>query len=204
MTITEQMSHLSQVEFWLFFLLASAIALSAFYFAFRYITLARLVEDTPTANIHFAQQGYVELSGAAMALDGNPIAAPLSGRDCCWYHYKIEKKGNKSWRMVEQQSSTHPFLLKDDSGFCRIDPEGARVTTGEHKVWYGNSRYPESASAAKNSPGNSGWRMGSPVCGGPFSSRCRNQPQYEHQRGNRQPGNTHTRWGGRGIYGESE
>jgi len=158
MTITEQMSHLSQVEFWLFFLLASAIALSAFYFAFRYITLARLVEDTPTANIHFAQQGYVELSGAAMALDGNPIAAPLSGRDCCWYHYKIEKKGNKSWRMVEQQSSTHPFLLQDDSGFCRIDPEGARVTTGEHKVWYGNSRYPESASAAKNSQGNSGWR----------------------------------------------
>ena len=101
MTITEQIVHLSRVEFWLFFLLASAAALSAFYFAFRYITLARLIEDTPTARIDFAQQGYVELSGTTMALNGNPIFAPLSGTACCWFHYKIEKKGNKNWRVVD-------------------------------------------------------------------------------------------------------
>ena len=57
MTITEQIVHLSRVEFWLFFLLAAATALGAFYFAFRYLSLARLIEDTPTTRIDFAQQG---------------------------------------------------------------------------------------------------------------------------------------------------
>ncbi|MCP5428126.1 MAG: hypothetical protein H6964_08900 [Chromatiaceae bacterium] len=142
MTITEQIVHLSRVEFWLFFLLAAATALGAFYFAFRYISLARLIEDTPTTRIDFAQQGYVELNGTALPLDGSPLSAPLSGRECCWFRYKIEKKGNKSWRAVERQRSDQSFMLQDDTGSCRIDPEGARVTTRERTVWYGNNRFP--------------------------------------------------------------
>lgn len=157
MTITEQIVHLSRVEFWLFFLLALAATLCSFWFAFRYITLARLVENTPTARIDFAQQGYVELNGTAIALNGNPISAPLSGRECCWYHYKIEKKGNKNWRVVEQQRSSHPFLLKDDSGICQIDPDGARITTRERKVWYGSTPFPVAAGPTKISPTKKGW-----------------------------------------------
>lgn len=158
MSITEQIIHLSRVEFWLFFLVASAAALGAFWFTFRYITLARLVEDTPTAMIEYAQQGYVELNGIAMALNGSPIPAPLSGTACCWYHYKIEKKGNKSWRVVESRRSSQPFLLQDDSGICRIDPEGARVTTGDRTVWYGSTPLPGAAKAAENELKSATWR----------------------------------------------
>jgi len=157
MTITEQIVHLSRMEFWLFFLLASAAASCAFYFAFRYISLARLVEDTPTASIAFAQQGYVELSGTTIMLDGTPTLAPLSGVKCCWYHYKIEKKSGKSWRVLEQRKSSNSFLLKDDSGTCRVDPQGARVTTGERTVWYGSSRYPGTAGARNTNPEKRTW-----------------------------------------------
>jgi hypothetical protein len=158
MTSTEQIVHLSRIEFWIFFLLASTVALGAFYFAFRNIVLARLVADTPTARIEFAQQGYVELSGTAMAVDDIPIMAPLSGMACCWYSYKIEKKGNKNWRRVEQQRSSQPFLLKDDSGICRIDPEGAQITTRDRTIWYGSTPFPGAAKVKNNRSKAGTWR----------------------------------------------
>jgi len=158
MTITEQISHLSRIEFWLFFSLASAAALAAFYFAFRYITQARIIENTPTSRIHFAQQGYVELNGTAKAFNGKPILAPLSTTECCWFHYKIEKKGNKNWRVMEQQRSDLPFLLEDDSGFCRIDPKGAQITTRERRVWYGSDRFPGSTSQTKTDSSSGSWK----------------------------------------------
>ena len=61
MTITEQIIHLSQGEFWLFFSLAMLLSAAGFYFAFRYLTRARIIEDTPTARVRSAQQGYLEL-----------------------------------------------------------------------------------------------------------------------------------------------
>lgn len=152
MTITEQMIHLSKAEFWLFFLLAVGAAGYFFYYAFRQITLARLIEDTPTTLIEYAQQGYVELNGIAQAMDETPLLAPLTGTPCCWFSYRIEKRGDKSWRSVEQKSSGHPFLLNDRTGVCRIEPTGARVTTGERDVWYGNSRLPLTTGLPSNQP----------------------------------------------------
>lgn len=143
MHFSEPFLNLSSVEFWTLLTLACAGALAALYFAFHYIALARLIEDTPTSKIEFAQQGYVELSGNVSALPGEvPLLAPLSTMECCWFHYKIEKRAGKSWRMVEQQRSSRPFLIEDESGICLVDPQGARVTTREYNVWYGNARHP--------------------------------------------------------------
>ena len=54
MTITEQMTHMADGEFWFF--LAFAIFLSGlcFYLAFNYLKKSRLIEDTPTAKIRSA------------------------------------------------------------------------------------------------------------------------------------------------------
>lgn len=152
MTITEQIIHLSEIEFWLFFLAAVAGAGYAFFYAFRQIALARLIEDTPTTAVAFAQQGYVELSGIANPMDDTPLLAPLTGNECCWFSYKIEKRGNKSWRTVEQRSSSQVFLLTDDTGVCRIQPEGAQVTVQERNIWYGNSRVPLTAQLPGSQP----------------------------------------------------
>lgn len=142
MTINEQILHLSRWEFWLFLTLATAAAAASFFYAFRLLSRARTIEDMPTAKVRSAQQGYVELTGEARLKGDIPIQAPLTDIDCCWFRYKIEKKGQKNWRTLEQESSKHLFLLKDESGDCLIDPKGAVVTPRDRSIWYGNSSTP--------------------------------------------------------------
>ncbi len=146
MTITEQIIHLSDWQFGLFFCLAVAVCVAGFYVGFRSLRRARVIENTPTAKIKFAQQGYVELDAAAAPMKAGAIPAPLTGTDCCWYRFKVEKKGNKNWRVVEKDTSDCPFLLRDETGECVLEPQGAEVTTADRNVWYGSTRYPEGKS----------------------------------------------------------
>ena len=111
------------------------------------------MEDTPTAKLRSAPQGYLELQGRGELMDGPPIIAPLSNQICTWYRYKVEEKVTRhrngktqtEWRVVENGVSDEVFLLRDDTGECIVDPEGAEVTTSKRLVWYGNSRAPTSA-----------------------------------------------------------
>ncbi len=140
MSLTEQALLLASWEFWGLTLLSAASAISGFYLAFRYLRRARTIEDTPTAKVRSAHQGYVELAGQAISMEGEPILAPLTGKKCCWFSYKIERRGDKHWLTVEKGTSDSLFLLRDETGDCIIDPEGADVTPGHKDVWHGNSR----------------------------------------------------------------
>lgn len=130
------------MESWLFFAAASIAAATALYFGFRYLIRARLIENTPTARVRSAHQGYVELNGIARSMAGEPIRAPLTGVQCCWYRIRVERRGDKRWSTREQETSGHLFLLQDASGACIIDPDGAHVTPSDRSVWYGSSRHP--------------------------------------------------------------
>ncbi len=131
-----------------FLFLVGAIAALGFcaegsYLAARSWARARVIEDTPTAKIRSAPQGYVELAGQADLMDGEPVLAPLTGSTCCWYRFKVERREYRnSWTRVEGGASDKLFLLRDETGDCIVDPEGAEVTPGERNVWYGGSRYP--------------------------------------------------------------
>ncbi len=130
--------------FWALLTILSALALLALYFAFRNLHRARLIEDTPTSRIRSAHQGYVELIGEAALMRGEPIIAPLSGMACCWWRYKIERKNDKGWRVTSSGQSESLFLLRDETGECVIDPDGAQVTPSERSVWYGVNARPSS------------------------------------------------------------
>ncbi len=140
MGLSEQVLHLPDDEFWAIALFALAAAIGGFYFAFRFLRRARIIEDTPTAIIQSAPQGYVELTGIAVEMEGEPILAPLTKQPCCWYSYKVERRGDKGWITVDSGSSEHLFLLRDNTGDCIIDPEGADVTSDQKEVWYGDGR----------------------------------------------------------------
>jgi hypothetical protein len=116
----------------------AVFAVVAFFVAFTALRRARNIEDVPTAKVRSAPQGYVELIGQAQSLDGEPIVAPLSRTACCWYRYRIEQRGDKGWRAVESGTSDGIFLLRDDTGDCIIDPEGAEVTTEHTRSWFDN------------------------------------------------------------------
>ncbi len=100
----------------------------------------RLIEDVPTARVRSAPQGYVELTGTAAAMPGEPIIAPLTQTRCCWYAYNIEERSGKNgWRSVQSATSDDLFLLRDETGQCVIDPEGAEVDSTHRRTWFGNS-----------------------------------------------------------------
>lgn len=110
-------------------------ALAALYFGFSGLVRVRRIEDVPTARARSAPQGYVELIGVAQSMDGEPIIAPLSKTACCWFSYRIERHSGRDWRTVDAKTSDGIFLLRDDTGSCVIDPEGAEVTSRHETSW---------------------------------------------------------------------
>lgn len=137
-------------EFWFWTLLCVIGAAGLLYLAFRSLSRVRLIEDTPTSRIRSAAQGYVELIGTADVMDGPPIIAPLTQTSCSWYHYRIERRetftsrGQRRtrWNTVESGTSADLFLIRDETGDCVIDPEGAEVIPSVQQTWSGSTRRP--------------------------------------------------------------
>lgn len=144
-------------EFALFvggFLVLSAGGLYGF---LRYSRLLRLIADTPTARIRSAPQGFVQFEGATDWLPGPTIVAPLTRLPCVWYRYRVESRGTGDRRrtLVAKGQSDDLFRLKDDTGECVVDPDGATVIRPDRDVWYGATR-----SLASEPLGGSGWMGG--------------------------------------------
>ncbi|MCW8959014.1 MAG: GIDE domain-containing protein [Gammaproteobacteria bacterium] len=146
--LREGVLQMQPLKFWLlsgFFLL---LALGAFYGIFRFLHRARLIEDTPTSKVRSASQGYIELDGTAELMPGDPVLAPLTGTRCTWYSFKVEERSDsynsrgqrrRSWKTIRSGTSDELFLLRDETGECVIDPEGAEVTPSVSLTWYGDS-----------------------------------------------------------------
>ncbi len=108
-----------------------------------FVRHGRIMQDTPTSKIRSASQGFVQLEGRAKSLDDKPLRVPGSGRECVWFDYLIEKKGN-DWEEVERDTSIYSFYVDDGTGLCAVDPELGRVITRKKKVWVvGDWRYTE-------------------------------------------------------------
>ena len=118
-----------------FLVFAVLAALAGLYFGFTGLRRVRHIEDVPTARIRSAPQGYVELIGKARSLAGEPVIAPFSRTPCCWYSYRVERRGERGARPVESGSSDAIFALYDETGECVIDPEGAEVTSSHKTSW---------------------------------------------------------------------
>ena len=107
---------------------------------------ARTIEDTPTAKIRSAAQGYLSVSGIARGIDEEAVIAPLTGQHCLWYHYTIERRDSDGkhsrWTTIESGRSEKFFTLDDRTGICHIDPRSADVTATISQCWQGNERRP--------------------------------------------------------------
>ncbi len=152
-------------DFWLWAIGLLIIAIIGFYFSFMTLHRKRIIEDTPTSKIRSAAQGYVELVGYGELMEGQPIVAPLTQTICTWYDYKIEeyrRSGKRSyWATIKSETSTELFLIKDETGQCIIDPEGAHVTVTNKDTWYGGEpnpmREPFTANTKKPFLSRLGW-----------------------------------------------
>jgi len=134
--------------------------------AFRFLHIARMVEDTPTSRIRSAAQGYVELVGRSKALAGAGNIAPLTQRPCVWWRFRIQRRtGSGSqghrrtkWQTVQSGRSEQPFLLDDGTGECIVKPTGAQVLTAETTTWYGDTPWPTAAPGRRSPFGEPQYR----------------------------------------------
>jgi hypothetical protein len=156
------------------FLLMAGIAVFA---GLRARQRAALVASTPKANIGMADDGYRQFEGAAEAIDGMPVLAPLTGSPCVWYHAKVEEfartlhstdsASRKQWTTVKEVASEAPLVLRDATGACVVYPYDAEVTPTDRSIWYGATPEPTDRNPERVSPG-----AGKPmveVAGGPGS-----------------------------------
>lgn len=126
------------------------VALLNFYFFTRNWKRLRIIENTPTAKLRSAHQGYIELEGKGQLVDDQPIHAPLSNHPCLWYRSQIEQqesfvekgRAQTRWNVVYKTISDHRFKLTDGVSSCFVDPRGAEVSGDEKLVWYGNTEWP--------------------------------------------------------------
>ncbi|MBP6058026.1 MAG: E3 ubiquitin--protein ligase [Nitrosomonas sp.] len=125
-------------------------ALISFYVFVRNWKRLRIIEDTPTARLRSAHQGYIELEGKGQFMDDQPIYAPLSNHPCLWYRSQIEQqetftengRTQTRWHVVYKNISNHRFKLTDGANSCYVDPDDAEVNGNEKLVWYGNTEWP--------------------------------------------------------------
>ena len=136
---------MSNWDFAIWLSIASIATLFCLRYCHRTFKRARLIEDMPTSKIRSASQGYTELIGVA-ELQGNPQLAPLSNTLCLWWRYTIEKyqsSGKSShWVTVDKKSCSQSFYIKDATGNCRVEPQGAEISCKHRHVWHGNTRRP--------------------------------------------------------------
>ncbi|MGR9074400.1 MAG: GIDE domain-containing protein [Gammaproteobacteria bacterium] len=153
MDIASSIAGAEPQNFWIAVVFGFLAASACFYLTFRFLQRSRLIADTPTAKIRSAAQGYTELEGKAELMPGAAVIAPLTGEPCPWYSYKIEKRRTGSgsghhknhWVTLERGVSDAIFLLRDDTGVCIVDPDGAEVTPSVTLTWYGHERRPAAA-----------------------------------------------------------
>lgn len=114
---------------------------------FRRLRRDRLLADTPLVHIRSAAQGYVKVAGHARPAGAAPTAAPLSGRPCVWWDFRIaerqrDSRGREQWHTVESATSVELFVLADDDAQCLVGPVKAEVTPSRINTWYGNGSRP--------------------------------------------------------------
>jgi len=148
--VADGIRQMAELPFAGLVLAGTGALLAAFAFIWRNWRRARLLEDTPTARIRSAPQGYVELEGEGRPLPGPPIVAPLTGTPCLWYRYRVEIEEEDShgqavhrrWRTLASGVSDALFEVDDGTGRCVIDPEGAEVVPDVSDTWYGDTPKP--------------------------------------------------------------
>jgi hypothetical protein len=126
---------------------ASATGLTLLIAIFNYSRLLKITE-APTSTIASAAQGYIELHGVASAKV--PFKTPYHNIPCVWYRaYAYANRVDPETKEVDKRllsytESKHIFQLRDESGECSVNPEGAEVIFMEKRTQIKNDhRYVE-------------------------------------------------------------
>lgn len=108
----------------LLFLAVAAIIFSKFYFSKKAI-IKRQLKKMPVRPLGSVAEGETARITGKAVLVGEPLIAPLSGRECCHYHVLIEQKvstGKSSyWKTIVEEEKGTDYLVEDDGSHACLD-----------------------------------------------------------------------------------
>lgn len=116
------------------YLLASVMAGCG---ALRSNAIKRFIADTPKSKIDSAAQGFVELQGRSEFFGNRQCQGFMSGPPCVWHRYTLFKLTGFPF---QTGSSTIPFVIRDESGSCIVDPADAKVLSSSTRTWIENGK----------------------------------------------------------------
>ncbi|ULC59517.1 hypothetical protein MBM09_00725 [Flaviramulus sp. BrNp1-15] len=96
------------------FLAVAVIGFISYYYSNKSVLL-RAFKTSRKKSINSIQQNeYAKVIGKAKYVN-QPLIAPLSGRQCVYYHIIIEVKGDKHWRKIIDDVKTQDFFIETNS-----------------------------------------------------------------------------------------
>jgi hypothetical protein len=97
----------------------------------------RVIDDTPTAMLRSAAQGYVELTGTCRATPDSELLHYGKAPPCLWYLATIAERSRfgRNRTHIRIERSQESFIIEDGTGECVIDPEFAEVTSAHRTSW---------------------------------------------------------------------
>jgi len=111
------------------FFFAGSLALWS---AFRAKAIHRYITDTPRSKIASAAQGFVEVQGRCEFYGNRETQGFMSGPPCVWHRYLLLRLRAMP---LQVGASEIPFVVRDDSGVCVVDPKGAKVVSSSTRNW---------------------------------------------------------------------
>lgn len=105
------------------------VGILVFVRGFRMLQRKRLILDTPTARVHSAAIGLVELNG--LAVGPYTLTSPITMRPSFYYRtalwHEVGEGKNRHWELAVDERFHVPFFLKDQTGMVLVNPHGAEL-----------------------------------------------------------------------------
>ena len=104
-----------------------------FYKGFKELTVKRTIQNIPTSKINTGAVGTdVEIKGNILVEQDKLVSAPISGKQCAFYHIEIQeerrRKNSTYWKTIDQFYSSKGFYVDDKSGATAlVMVKGAKV-----------------------------------------------------------------------------
>ena len=111
-------------------LMFAMFGIACLIFGFYLLRKKRIINETPFSNIRSLAMGLVKLKGKALPFQDDTLINPLTGKQCLFYRFNIDKYapgGGPDWIPVSLDFKQVKFQVQDETGTVLVDPKGAVV-----------------------------------------------------------------------------
>ena len=124
---------------WRLRLLGYAVAMFlALWAALNAKRFRQFILDTPRSKIGSAAQGFVELQGKCEFYGDRVTQGFMHGPPCVWHRYSVGCAENET---SQSGQSDLPFVIRDETGVCVVNPDGAKIISSGRRSWSHGGKY---------------------------------------------------------------